>query len=511
MATRRGSLYARLAISDVRGTASRSNGSHHGAGDRRDPARALADAGAKTARVLLVGLEELPDDRWTVLVKAGVRLERADDVAGALCALTAHPIPVVIAAAPLAQSLMPAVRGRPELASTHVVVAATLDSPDELRTVLDAGADDVMRMPFEPEVLAARVSAGLSAARLRANQALLRSMVDNIPGALYRGACDRDWTMHWLSDEVETLTGYPASDFIDNSVRTFASVIHPDDREYVERSVAEAVEAHRPFSLEYRIVRRDGEVRWVLERGQAQDGGDGRLRLHGAIFDITVRRAAEQALREREVVQAQLAEVRASRARIVDAADRARQEIERNLHDGAQQRFVSATLGLELWRASHRELSEPARAELDEVLTELRAGLAELRELAHGLHPAVLSDRGLERALSSLADHAPVSVELRAELQDRLAMPIEAAAYFTVAEALTNVAKYARATRAWIDVDQADGCLRVEVGDDGVGGAEVRPGSGLQGLRDRIASVNGSLTIDSHPGAGTILRARLPI
>ena len=203
------------------------------------------------------------------------------------------------------------------------------------------------------------------------------------------------------------------------------------------------------FSLEYRILRRDGDVRWVLERGQAQESGDGRRWLVGAIFDITVRRAAEQALREREVVEAQLAEVRASRARIVDAADRACREIERNLHDGAQQRFVSATLALQVSRATHRELSDQARAELDEVLTELRSGLVELRELAHGLHPAVLSDRGLERALSSLADHATVPVELHVELPERrLASPIEAAAYFTVSEALINVAKYARATRA---------------------------------------------------------------
>jgi PAS domain S-box-containing protein len=339
----------------------------------------------------------------------------------------------------------------------------------------------------------------------------MRSMVNNIPGALYRGAWDSDWTMYWLSDEVESITGYPANDFVDNSMRTFASVIHPDDRDYVERSVAEAVDARRPFNLEYRIVRRDGEVRWVLERGQAEDGADGRCRLHGAIFDITVRRAAEQALREREVVQAQLAEVRASRARIVDAADRARREIERNLHDGAQQRFVSATLQLQVWRKSHSELPEQTRGEVDEILAELRAGLAELRELAHGLHPAVLSDRGLERALSSLADHAPVPVELRTELSERPAMPIEAAAYFTVAEALTNVAKYARANRAWVDVDQRGGYLRVEIGDDGAGGARLRPGSGLQGLRDRIAAINGTLTIDSQPGAGTILRAQLPI
>ena len=340
----------------------------------------------------------------------------------------------------------------------------------------------------------------------------MRSLVNNIPGALYRGACDSDWTMEWLSDEVERITGYPASDFIDSSVRTFASVIHPDDREYVERSVMEAVDAGRPFSLEYRIVRRDGDVRWVLERGQAQDGGDGRRWLDGAIFDITVRRAAEQALREREVVQAQLAEVRASRARIVDAADRARREIERNLHDGAQQRFVSATLQLQVWRSPTASCPTSARGELDEVLTELRTGLAELRELAHGLHPAVLSDRGLERALSSLADHAPVPVELRVELPDRpLAMPIEAAAYFTVSEALTNVAKYARATRAWVDVDQRERLPRRRNRRRRRGWRPPTAGVGLQGLRDRIAAINGTLTIDSQPGAGTILRAQLPI
>ena len=461
--------------------------------------------------MLLVGLGELHDDCCAVLQDAGVRPERADDVTGALRALIARPIPVVIAGAPSAQSLMPAVRGRPELSSTHVVVTAALDSRNELRAALDAGADDVMLLPFEPKVLLARVAAGLRAARLRANEALLRSLVDNIPGALYRGAWDRDWTMHWLSDEIEAITGYPASDFIDNSVRTFASVIHPDDRAQVEGSVAQAVNAGRPFNLEYRIMRRDGELRWVLERGAAQDGGDGRRWLDGAIFDITIRRAAEQALREREVVQAQLAEVRASRARIVDAADRARREIERNLHDGAQQQFVSATLQLQVWRASHGELPEQAQAELDQVLVDLRAGLAELRELAHGLHPAVLSDRGLERALSGLANRAPVPVALRTELSERLAMPIEAAAYFVVAEALTNVAKHAHASRAWVHVDEDDGCLRVEIGDDGAGGAGLRPGSGLQGLRDRVAAVNGTLTIDSQPGAGTILRARLPI
>jgi PAS domain S-box-containing protein len=369
-----------------------------------------------------------------------------------------------------------------------------------------------MRVPFEPEVLAARVAAGLRAARLRANETLLRSLVANIPGAVYRCACDEHWTMEWLSDEIEQISGYPASDFIDSAVRTFASVIDPDDREQVQRSVMDAVDAGRPFELEYRIRRRDGDVRWVLERGQAQEAGDGRRWLDGAIFDITVRRAAEQALRDHAIVEAQLAEVRASRARIVEAADRARHEIERNLHDGAQQRFVSVALQLQLCLAARPELADDARTELDGILADLRTGLAELRDLAHGVHPAVLSDHGLEHALTSLSDRAGVPVALRVALPAlRLSGSVEAAAYFTVCEALTNIAKYACASRAWVNVEQRDGHLDVEVGDDGVGGADMSSGTGLQGLRDRVAAVNGTLDIESRSGTGTILRARLPI
>ena len=501
-------------MSDTEGKVRRPSGSGRRAATAGGhPASALEGLGAEDASVLLLGLEELDDACWAVLVEAGVALERVVDVAGALRALTNRPVPVVIAGARWASELTAAVRGRRELAEVHIVVGAALDSARELRDALDAGADDVIRVPFEPEVLAARVAAGFRAARLRANEVLLSSLVANIPGALYRSVWEANWfTMKWLSDEIEVISGYPASDFINNSARTFASVIHPDDREQVVRSVIEGEKAGRPFTLEYRINHRDGDVRWVLERTQVREAGNGRRWGDGAIFDITVRRAAEQALREREVVQAQLAEVRASRARIVEAADRARREIERNLHDGAQQRFVSVALELQRCLAPQRELSDDARVELEGVLTELRAGLAELRDLAHGLHPAVLTDRGLERALTTLAAHATVPVELRVALPDpRLAMPVEAAAYFTVCEALTNVAKHARATRVWVNVEPLDDHLSVEVGDDGAGGADLSAGSGLQGLRDRIAAVNGTLAIDSQPGAGTILRARLPI
>jgi PAS domain S-box-containing protein len=430
------------------------------------------------------------------------------DVPRAIGALTARAAQVVLVDVARAPALIHALRTERELAGVHVVVCAT---SEELRAALDSGADDVMRIPFEPEILAARVGAGLRAARLRAGEALLRSLVANIPGAVYRCACDADWTMLWLSDEIAHISGYPATDFVESRVRSFASVIHPDDREQVERSVMDGVEAGRPFTIEYRIVRPDGEVRWVLERGQAQDAGDGRRWLDGAIFDVTARRAAEQALREHEIVEAKLAEVQASRVRILEAADRARREIERNLHDGAQQRLVTAALRLQIWLTANKGIAGEVREEIADVLDELRTGLGELRDLAHGLHPAVLTDRGLEHALVALSRRAAVPVELSTALPDRLPIAVESAAYFTVCEALTNVAKYANASRAWVTVERRNAHLAVEVGDDGVGGVDPSAGSGLDGLRDRIAALDGSLDITSSRHHGTVLRARLPV
>jgi len=477
----------------------------------RGPIAALDGLVREGDGVLLVGLDAVGEDAWAVLAAAGLRLLRVADAAAAVDLVAAGEVQVVLADARRGPAVIEAVRARPELAGVHVVVCVDLDAPAELRAALDAGADDVMRIPFEPQVLAVRVATGLRAARLRANEALLRSLVENIPGAVYRCACDGDWTMEWLSDEIEEIVGYPAADFIGSAVRTFASIEHPDDHDYVASSVMESVRTGRPFALEYRLVRADGSVRWVLERGLARDSGDGRWWLDGAIFDITARRAAEQALREHEVVEAQLAEVRASRVRILEAADRARRDIERNLHDGAQQRLVSVALALQIWLARHRELPEDDVEPLVAALGELSAGLAELRDLARGLHPAVLSDHGLEHALHALAQRAAVTVELSMTLpEQRLPVSVEAAAYFAVSEALTNVARYAGATRAWVDVHERDGCLDAIVRDDGVGGADLAAGSGLQGLRDRLAALNGTLEIGRRPGGGTELRARLP-
>jgi signal transduction histidine kinase len=199
--------------------------------------------------------------------------------------------------------------------------------------------------------------------------------------------------------------------------------------------------------------------------------------------------------------------IEASRARIVAAADEARRRLERDLHDGAQQRFVIAALTLEC--AAARATGTPAAPLVAEALDQVRQGLAELRELAHGIHPAVLSERGLATALAGLVARSPLPVELRVT-PERAPPTVETAIYFTVAEALTNITKHAHATRASVTVDATDGALVAEIVDDGVGGARPTAGSGLCGLTDRMEAVGGTLSVESPPAGGTRVRAHAP-
>jgi signal transduction histidine kinase len=201
----------------------------------------------------------------------------------------------------------------------------------------------------------------------------------------------------------------------------------------------------------------------------------------------------------------------ASRARIVQAGDAERQRLERNLHDGAQQRFVSLALGLRL--AQTQLTSDPAAAAdlLAQASDELALGLEELRELARGIHPAILTDRGLAPAVEALATRATLPVEISGLPSERLPEPIEAAAFYVVSESLANVAKYASASRAQVDLARDDGLLVVEVSDDGVGGADPDKGSGLRGLTDRVEALGGRLQVSSEHGLGTTVRAELPL
>jgi signal transduction histidine kinase len=195
----------------------------------------------------------------------------------------------------------------------------------------------------------------------------------------------------------------------------------------------------------------------------------------------------------------------------VRAGDEQRRKLERNLHDGAQQRLVSVALMLRLARTRLPPGGEAAAKLLDDASRELDTGLAELRELARGLHPAVLSDHGLLRALEALTARLPVPVDVDVELEERPPRDAEATAYYIAAEALTNVARHAEATGARVTVRRDHATLRVEIADDGKGGADAETGTGLLGLRDRAEAAGGTLGIASPPGAGTVIVATLPL
>jgi signal transduction histidine kinase len=211
---------------------------------------------------------------------------------------------------------------------------------------------------------------------------------------------------------------------------------------------------------------------------------------------------------DRERLTARVDTLEQTRAGMVAAADAERRRIERDLHDGAQQRLVA--LAMTLGRAKAAEDPDSARELLDEAHRESKEALAELRNLARGIHPAVLTDRGLDAAVSALAARCPVPVAVEVDLDGRRAAPaVEAIAYFVVAEALTNLAKHSGATRARLEVRIAGGELSIEVSDNGRGGANVN-GSGLRGLRDRVQAVDGILMVVSPPGEGTTLRVELP-
>ncbi|MBZ4318083.1 sensor histidine kinase [Streptomyces huiliensis] len=203
-------------------------------------------------------------------------------------------------------------------------------------------------------------------------------------------------------------------------------------------------------------------------------------------------------------------EVTESRAGVVDAADAERRRIERDLHDGAQQRLVSMAVNLGLAKVTLTDLPEEARKVIDEAHREAKAAIQELSDLVRGLHPAVLEDRGLDAALSGIADRAPLPVRVRVDLASRPAPAIEAVAYFVVSEALANVVKHAQASRAEVTVERFGGILLVVVSDDGVGGADEAGGTGLSGLAKRVASVDGTLSISSPVGGPTVVTVELP-
>jgi signal transduction histidine kinase len=250
------------------------------------------------------------------------------------------------------------------------------------------------------------------------------------------------------------------------------------------------------------FIERSGETLAAIVHDRA-------LLEHPRLVD-SVAAAARLAL-DNERLQAQLRtqleELRASRARLVHAADSERRRLERDLHDGAQQRLLALGLALNLLRS--RTADGSAAELLDEAEEELAHALRELREFARGIHPAILTDQGLAAAARSLAARGSVPATVSADVR-RFPPAVETAAYYLIAEALTNVSRYAHATRAWITIADKEGLARIEIGDDGVGGADPSRGSGLAGLADRIGALDGRMRVHSPPGEGTTIIAEIP-
>jgi PAS domain S-box-containing protein len=305
--------------------------------------------------------------------------------------------------------------------------------------------------------------------------------------------------------ELSELVGKPAHDTVHYK--------YPDGSPFPEEDCP-LVKARRAGETlqdaEDWLVRKDGSIVRVTYSSAPFELPSG-LGSVTAFTDVEERRRAEQAARERDVAQARAEELRVARRRIIEAADAARAQLERDLHDGAQQQFVSAMLQLQL--AERRATSDPEGArELRAQAMELAsAGIDELRRLAAGIHPAILTDRGLGPAVEALASRLPLPVTVARTPDVRLPGAVEASVYFFVSEALTNVVKHAAASSATVSIGASNGELTVEVGDDGVGGARVAGGSGLRGLGDRVGALDGTLDVESPPGGGTLLRAHIPL
>jgi PAS domain S-box-containing protein len=327
---------------------------------------------------------------------------------------------------------------------------------------------------------------------LRARESRLRAMLEAALDAVV--SMDAEGRVLGWNPAAERIFGYPPGEAVGRDMAEL--IVPPRLRESHRRGLARYVETARGVVLDRRLelvgMRRDGSE-FPVELTITRIALPGAPTFTGYLRDITDRVTAEQ-------------ELQASRARLVEVADAERRRIQRNLHDGAQQRLTSVLLRLGMLRAS----SGPDYRELDLAIDELAAGLDEVRTLASGLHPAVLTERGLSTALEALVLQAPVPVELEALPDRRLPEQIEAAVYYVVVEALANVQKHAGARRVLVRVAARDDRVEVAVVDDGAGGADEE-GAGLRGLADRVESLGGVLRLESPEGGGTRLSAEIPL
>jgi PAS domain S-box-containing protein len=341
---------------------------------------------------------------------------------------------------------------------------------------------------------------------------MVGALIESVADALY--VVDAEGRIRFANPAAVTLLGYRGPDeLIGRMSHETIHYKHPDGTPFpVEecpllrpRTTGEVVRVDEDW-----FVRKDGGMFPVSYSSAPVMTGTGRAAV--VVFrDITERRRVEEALRQQEAQRARLEEVRASRARIIAAADNERRRIAHDLHDGAQQWLMNVLVTIRIAEDELDAAPVEARSLLERAADETERALEGLRELAAGVHPALLTNRGLAAAVEALTARAPHLVELHIP-DDRHPAHVEAAAYFVIAEALANAAKHAHATQIVVEVVAEAQRLTIDVRDDGVGGVELEAGHGLRGLEDRVAALDGSLRVVSPPGAGTHLHAeiRLP-
>jgi PAS domain S-box-containing protein len=384
----------------------------------------------------------------------------------------------------------------PARAATETDLAA-LEHAATVLSVELARLHSVSEAELRGEADRDREVAEARAAVLAASEARQRAILETALDAVV--SIDRDARVTYVNSAFERTFGYRAGEVVGRDLAE--AIVPPSLREAHRRGLARHLETGQVSILDRRIempaMRADG-TEFPAEVSVTRTGLPGQVAFTAYVRDITDRQRAEQ-------------ELIASRARLVAASDAARQRVTRDLHDGAQQRLVSTLISLQLAEQRWESAPQRARELLGQALNDARRGIEDLRELAAGLHPAILTQHGLAPAVRTLADRIPVPVEIDVPAI-RLPAPIEASLYFLCSEALTNIVKHARATCAWIRLEvAADQCV-FEVRDDGIGGALPRPDtSGLIGLSDRIGALGGTLDIISRHSGGTVLRAAVPI
>ena len=369
--------------------------------------------------------------------------------------------------------------------------AATVLSVELARLQGVAEAERRSRATIERDVAQAR------AAELAASEGRQRAILEAALDAVV--SIDRHACVTYANSAFEHIFGYRVDDVTGRGLAE--TIIPPALREAHRQGFARYLATGQARVLNRRIemtaMRADGSE-FPVEIAITSTEVTGGPAFTAYIRDITERQRAEH-------------ELMASRARLVAASDAARQRVTRDLHDGAQQRLVTTLINLQLAELKWESAPERARELVGLAIRDAKHGMEDLREIASGIHPAILTQRGLAVAISSLTTALPISVQLDVP-GSRLPAPVEATVYFFCSEALTNVVKHAHATSAWVRVELTDDRCVAEVGDDGIGGAQPRSEtSGLNGLRDRIGALNGTMDITSPATGGTVLTASVPL